>query len=802
MSQTNNHMGHSGWDDGHNREHESDPIARNPKDIDGGHVSQDVGAGNSQIVARHRQYQGDVPVLAANGPSFGQGGAGKRVGSGQSIAELIKSVLRFKWTIILVTILIAGPITAAIWTQIVPKYRARAEIRVRPIIPTLVFRTEDNGMIPLYQSFMNTQVSIIRNIAVLQRVLDQQEVQQTGWYKKPAVSLIQKLKGGPSAPPLERLREDLSVRPRPRTEIIDVSFSAASAKDAEVIVNAVLDQYKAHLRYMSEEADQKLYDQLVAEFATLKNEIEGLETTCANYRKTLGTGTPEELIAAKRVRIDSVEAHLSSLEDRIAVLEWERDQLQRFADNADANSAEIEPQEKLKPEYHEDAEWRRLNVAVQTKEHEIENGVLNPNHPEMVLLQRDLEFAKRLRREREEQLENLWSKKGKHGLTNPADFNASGGATYEERLESLEYQIGQAQKEKQLVEEDLKKKKAEFESLFATAQSLQEQMSLLDEKRELYDAVRRRKEQKDIERKVPGTIEVLTGAFASSQPVSDRRVIFTAMALFAGLGLGVGVAYLRAVKNQTIHEVDEMPAAMQTPFLGCIPEVSSQKWNMQELKQRQAYANESLRVVRTALLSRLRERPNTSVLVTSAAPGTGKSTFTLKLGASLALAGKRVVVIDADFRKNTLSRRLGLVGEPGFVDALTKRKIEGRYLVATETPGLRVMPSGRQNGEQQWLEQTANGAFKACMDYLRRDNDIILVDSAPILPVADATILSGQVDGTIMVERELVSQRTNVMNALARLSAAGGNLLGTVFVCSPSREGYGYDYTYSGSAER
>jgi len=84
---------------------------------------------------------------------------------------------------------------------------------------------------------------------------------------------------------------------------------------------------------------------------------------------------------------------------------------------------------------------------------------------------------------------------------------------------------------------------------------------------------------------------------------------------------------------------------------------------------------------------------------------------------------------------------------------------------------------------------------------LREQFNIILLDSSPILPVADATILSSQVDGTIMVERELVSRRANVVDALTRLHSAGGRLLGTVFVGSGGQEGYGYDYYYSKTSE-
>jgi receptor protein-tyrosine kinase len=81
---------------------------------------------------------------------------------------------------------------------------------------------------------------------------------------------------------------------------------------------------------------------------------------------------------------------------------------------------------------------------------------------------------------------------------------------------------------------------------------------------------------------------------------------------------------------------------------------------------------------------------------------------------------------------------------------------------------------------------------------LRGYFDFIVLDSSPILPVADATILSSKVDGTILVEREFVSQRSNVHDALTRLDSAGGELMGTVFVGSKelSKYGCGYGYGY------
>jgi Mrp family chromosome partitioning ATPase len=82
------------------------------------------------------------------------------------------------------------------------------------------------------------------------------------------------------------------------------------------------------------------------------------------------------------------------------------------------------------------------------------------------------------------------------------------------------------------------------------------------------------------------------------------------------------------------------------------------------------------------------------------------------------------------------------------------------------------------------------------MGQLAQQYDIVLLDGPPILPVADATILAAQVDGAIMVERGRVSRRADIAEAVAQLNLVSGRLLGTVFVGSPGREGYGYHDGY------
>ena len=366
-----------------------------------------------------------------------------------------------------VFVLVTAPAIALVWTCVIPEYQAVAELRVRPIIPRLVFQTDDNGVIPLYDSYVNTQVSIIRSLSVLQHVLDEQNIHQTQWYTNPPKSLKQRLWADP-VPPLERLRDTLKVQPRDRTEIINVTFTDPSAKDAKVIVDTVLDHY---IRYTGERCDnteEELYRRLVEQYKSLENEILGREKIISDIRKSIGMVSPEELISRNRLRLDETQARLNELQQSIALLEWEK----QHAAVDDNNDVPVDA------------------VEVPTK---------------------------------------------------PIDPNDS---LHSEGVISVEHQLARAKKEDQLLRAEYEKKQAEFRELFATAQLLEKENSNLKHKRDLFNAVRQRLDQKNMERNVIGPVEVLTRAFVPSKPHHDRRMLFTAVALIVGLGLSSGVTFL------------------------------------------------------------------------------------------------------------------------------------------------------------------------------------------------------------------------------------------------------------------
>ena len=693
-----------------------------------------------------------------------------------SVGDIIESMLRFKWTILVVFLIVAVPAIAAVWTLVDPRYRAQAEIRVRPILPFLVFQTEDSGKIPLYDSFVNTQVSIINSETVLQRVLDRSATQETLWYRNPPKSLMGLLRGYPPSH-IDRLRDALSARPRKDTEIIDVSFIDSNAKEAQLIAQTVLDQYIIYIENMLDETGNEIYRQLVAQYDNLEEDILGQENKIAGLRKTLGTGTPDELISDKRLRLDQTQARLSQVLQSIDLLEWEI----KRATTDDANEVQDAETDRIQRQtkYYEDVEWRKLDTNVRTMRHNITNSLLKPNHPDSTRIDKELEFAEEQLKLREQQLDEQW----RNRLKNPAGVFTIAGASdlsYEEGLIYIKHQLARSEREKELLTKELDKQQVEFERLFEIAQEFETENNALLHKRELFTAVRQRKEQKDMERNVPGSIKVLTPAYSSPRPYNDRRIAFTVMVMVMALGAGSGLAYLKAGRNEAIYTPKDMPQQMQVPFLGYIPATPIAGPRSNKVSPATI---ESVRIVRTALLSRLNGRDNTAVLVTSSAEGTGKSTFTFILGESLARSGKKVLLIDADFRKMTLTKQFNLYDQSGFIQSLSRETPERHYIFKTEQiPGMSFMPAGIRDNKGLAFEEIANGTLNNCIDELRNRYDIILLDSPPILPVADAIILSSQVEATIMVERENISHRSDLFDALSRLNSAGGHLMGTVFI--------------------
>jgi len=304
-------------------------------------------------------------------------------------------------------------------------------------------------------------------------------------------------------------------------------------------VDAVLVEYIKYIWEKTNAEDSKFYQQLNEQYRSLQNQIQSQEKTTAILLRSLGTDTPQELISGKRLRLDDTQARLSDLRQRIVVLEW--DARQATTDGSNMVVAVASMNEK-QPKYHVDAEWRQRDIEVRTIRHNIATSLAKPSNPDMIRVHKDLGFAEELLKLREEQLDEQWRDRPKNVVGSPMSIVDASDPNYVTGV--IEYQLARAKYEEQLLSEEYVKQQAEFKALFNTAQLLEKQNNALRHTRELFDAVRRRRDQKNMERNVPGPIEINAPAFASARPYKDHRIMFTAIALVLGLGISLCVRFL------------------------------------------------------------------------------------------------------------------------------------------------------------------------------------------------------------------------------------------------------------------
>lgn len=712
--------------------------------------------------------------------------------------DIVQSLWRFKWSLVIAFVLTSATFIWLIWAKTTLKYQAKGEIRISPIIPRLVFNTDENGAIPFYDSFVNTQVSVIRSLGILGPVLEKPEVQNTEWYRKPEKTLIQRVRGQ-AISPYERLRDSLLVQPRAATEILDLSLTCPVPEDAMVIVNAILEQYIDSVGDRANTAKDELYKKLLAEFETLQAKIQGQDAKISAMLLALGTENAPALVTSRQLRLETMKARLDDLRDRQEILRWTIDKQTPSVpggaglDGYDLTVSPVTAVE-IQPKYHENAEWVRLDGTVRTLRHDLDTTSYGPRHPALKELKEALAFQEVAKLRREKQLDAQWRDR-KNTLVPPPLLAGGAGAVVGAGaanilLLSPADQIGLLQHEEALLEGDYAKEKEAFNKLLEEVQLVNKETAALAITRNLWDLVRQRLAEKDMERDAPGSIGILMRAIVPTEPFQDRRIAFSCISLVLGLGLGGSAALIRGQQNQTIYTPKDLPVAMRESFLGKIPLIRTKKrrgmalW--QEIEHNPYLMVEPIRVMRTILLSRLSNQTHSAVLVSSAMPETGKSSFTMILGKSLAQAGRKVLLIDTDTHRKTLTRRFELADQAGFIEFVRDLEIDRDLIVETETDGLSVLPAGSAEEGKVAFEQIANGALRRCLGQLSRDSgfDLILLDCPAILTIATTIIMASQVDGTIMVERERLSHRGNVSKALARLASSGGRLLGTVFVGS------------------
>lgn len=298
------------------------------------------------------------------------------------------------------------------------------------------------------------------------------------------------------------------------------------------------------------------------------------------------------------------------------------------------------------------------------------------------------------------------------------------------------------------------------------------------------------------------TLQALAPAPVNRTPTSPRPRRNLALGLVLGMVVGLSGAFARASQDRQLRDSADIEESTALPVLGAIPlELGDER--LPAASHPMSVRAEAYRLVRTNLqFTDLPDLPRT-LLVTSAAPGDGKTSLVVNLAVSCAQAGESVVVIDADLRKPRIAHHFGLAPSPGLAELLASGlNVPATYLQPAADGLLAVLASGHAPPNPS--ELLGSPAMQKLIALLAEQFDRVIVDAPPVLPVADGVMLASRVSGVVLVARIGSTTRDELVSARERLEKGSSRLLGVVANCvRPSQDAaYGYgsygEYAYTG----
>jgi capsular exopolysaccharide synthesis family protein len=276
--------------------------------------------------------------------------------------------------------------------------------------------------------------------------------------------------------------------------------------------------------------------------------------------------------------------------------------------------------------------------------------------------------------------------------------------------------------------------------------------------------------------------QVIEPANALPAPVRPLVSLTLAMAMLAGGALGAGAALVSDLLDPRIRSLAEMRRVIHFPFLGQVPQLpdspvagASPVGLVSHVLPRSPSA-EAFKVVRANVDRSRRNQDLRVVLVTSPRPGEGKTTVASNLAICLAQAGRRVLLVDADFRHPRQHEIHGLRNERGLVQILRDVMAVDQVVQPSAVSNLDVIPSGPETPNP--AELLSSPLLHEFLDRVRDDYDTVLIDSPSLLAVADPAIIGAVVDGILLVARVATTKRDDAARAVEVLKGLGTPVLG------------------------
>lgn len=703
------------------------------------------------------------------------------------VRDLFSALARRKWLIMSLAFIMAT-LALLLSLSMTPIYRASGQIKIdAESKQVLDYGVEKSSRTRLTnEEFMRTQYQILQSRQLARRVIDTLEMEQLLTeskeedVKKPFYAdFLKKIKdqvksaAGPSnAPPAEVIAmpaevsflESLQIEPNGKSQLVGITYDAEDPKLAAAVVNSLIDNFINMTLDSRVSAADHAKKFLSKELIKAKANLEKSESDLVRYEKAKGIvntgGRPDALISDSLSQLN--QAYVRAKNDRI---DAEAELRQRGGSTSgDVRILDNVVIQNLK------GDLQRLQSKYQ------ENlQIYKPGYPLMREIQGQINTTKATLAK---ELRNI---KKSVGQNTRSKFNAA------------------VQKEKELSRE-LNKAKSTLMSSRDKSIVHNTRLREVESNRDIYEGLRKRMKEVNIAGHVgTNNITKVDSAFVPYAKHSPNTKLNIGLGLIVGLLLGSLIALLLEKMDERIKSVEDLKKLSDLPVLGIFPNTKVRGRGRQAVlvtENPNSAMAEAFRSLRTNMLFSTPEGIPKILHLTSSGPSEGKSNTGINLASVFAQTGKTVLMIDADLRKPSLHKYLQLNNLLGLSDYLTGDFELSEVEQETNVAGLSVISAGAATASP--ADFLSSNKMMELLQNVSDKYDVVLIDSPPVMGLADALILSNRSSATLFVVSSHEAKKSHVLGALERLKMGYGNVIG--FVLTKAREGkksgYGYDYDY------
>jgi capsular exopolysaccharide synthesis family protein len=702
------------------------------------------------------------------------------------LLDYVRVVYKRRWIAIPIFLLVvvAGSVSAL---REVPIYRARTQLMIEKDSPTVatldqMFQTQDGWS---NDEYYQTQYRVLQSRSLARRTIDALKLWDgpLGNAPEPRASIdplslaqrgvastvhfVKSLVGGasdekPVAQPVETPGADetaaqsariddfkagVSIEPIKNSRLVDIMYTSGdpvfAANAANAVAHAYIDQSMEFRFSESKEAADWLSERLTEQ----RKALEASEAALQAFREKNGA------VSVADNASNIVVQRLTDLNAALTKAKTERinkEALYNQLKSAEANGSLDSIPAVLSNDY---IQKLRSDLADLQRQQAQLAERYGPRHAEMIKINTAIELA-------DAKLKNELSK------TVESVKNEYQSALSEER--SLQAALD-AQKGEAL---SLNRKGIEFGVLQREA----------DSNKQIYETLMQRTKDAGIssERR-SSKIRVVDAAEVPRSAISPNVQRSVTLSLVAGLSVSLGLVFFVEYLDSRLKTPNDLKAHLGVPFLGLIPAVNRSKDDASPLATGAGATSfsEAFKTVRTNVLFSTAEDGLRSLVVTSAGPGEGKSTCAANIAISLAQAGQRVLLVDADMRRPRVNEIFEIQQEPGLSNLLTgNAKATDAIQKSRTVVNLWLLPAGHIPPNP--AELLSSPRFVDFLGALDDHFDWVVLDTPPVLVVADSMIVGNKATGVVFVVGADQTSRHAARNAVEQLEGANANVIGSV----------------------